>query len=83
MEVEGRSDTTLNQLREVNMHSVSGKSELLFLKFILAKSCMLETLIVGSLGDVYLGFGLLKELTRFRHLSPQAEIIFVTPGVAV
>ncbi|XP_058193475.1 F-box/FBD/LRR-repeat protein At1g13570-like isoform X2 [Rhododendron vialii] len=84
MEVEGRSDTTLNQLREVNMHSVSGKSELLFLKFILAKWRMLETLIVvGSLGDVYFGFGLLKELTRFRSLSPQAEIIFVIPGVAV
>ncbi|KAI8527406.1 hypothetical protein RHMOL_Rhmol12G0072500 [Rhododendron molle] len=83
LEVEGRSDTTLNQLCEVKMHLISGMSELLFLKFILAKSRKLETVIVGSLGDVHVGFGLLKEWTRFRRLSPQAEIIFETPGVGV
>ncbi|KAG5521265.1 hypothetical protein RHGRI_033723 [Rhododendron griersonianum] len=75
-EVLGCSDVSLNQLRKVIMTNVSGtKPELEFIKFLLAKSPMLDEMLIclesESVADE---LWIVKELTRLRRASPQAEM---------
>ncbi|KAF7123283.1 hypothetical protein RHSIM_Rhsim12G0067500 [Rhododendron simsii] len=77
-EVHGCLDVSLNQLRKVDMENVSGtKPELEFIKFLLAKSPMLDTMLIKlksvSVADE---LRIVKELTRLRRASPQAEMNF-------
>ncbi|KAI8527416.1 hypothetical protein RHMOL_Rhmol12G0073400 [Rhododendron molle] len=77
-EVHGCSDVSLNQLREVDMKNVFGtKPELEFIKFLLAKSPMLDTMLIKLKSDsVADELRIVKELTRLRRASPQAEMNF-------
>ncbi|XP_058193543.1 F-box/FBD/LRR-repeat protein At1g13570-like [Rhododendron vialii] len=66
----------LNYLREVEMRLVSGaKIELHFMKFLLAKSRVLESMVVkpnpAKVSDG--GLSILKELSQFQRLSPKAK----------
>ncbi|XP_028069248.1 F-box/FBD/LRR-repeat protein At1g13570-like [Camellia sinensis] len=82
LEMQDWSDVSLNQLREVEMTKLSGtRSELEFIMLLLAKSQMLETMHIepNSANVVDGGLMILKEVTRFRRLSPQAEIKFKNP----
>ncbi|KAG5521274.1 hypothetical protein RHGRI_033729 [Rhododendron griersonianum] len=76
LEVQDWSDISLNQLREVEIHRVSGtRPELDFIKVILAKSRILERLVIKlESKEVYEEWRILKELIRFKRLSPDAEI---------
>lgn len=78
-EVYGCSDVTLNQLRKVNMQDVSGtKPELEFIKLLLAKSPKLDTMLIKLKSqNVADELRIVKELTRLRRASPQAEMNFV------
>lgn len=78
-EVHGCSDVALNQLRKVDMENVSGtKPELEFIKLLLAKSPMLDTMLIKlNSQNVTDELRIVKELTRFRRASPQAEMNFV------
>lgn len=78
LEVQGWSDISLNELREVEIHCVSGtRPELDFIKFILAKSPILERLLIKFKPEVVsVESRILKELLRFKRLSPEAEIMF-------
>ncbi|GMP58376.1 hypothetical protein CsSME_00022065 [Camellia sinensis var. sinensis] len=79
LEAQDWSDVSSNQLREVEMKNMSGtRCELEFIKLLLAKSPMLETVLIEPNldKDVDKGLRILKELTRFRRLSPQAEITY-------
>ncbi|KAL7240781.1 hypothetical protein ACSBR2_006430 [Camellia fascicularis] len=74
-------DVSLYQLREVEMKYMFGtSSELDFVKLLLAKSpaAVLETMHIeqNSANVVDGGLSILKEVTRFRRLSPQAGIKF-------
>ncbi|XP_028069218.1 F-box/FBD/LRR-repeat protein At1g13570-like isoform X2 [Camellia sinensis] len=72
----------LNQLREVEMRNLSGiRSELDLIKLLLAKSPMLERMLIEPNSEVVLDKGLriLKKLTRFQRLSPQAQITYYDP----
>ncbi|KAF7123226.1 hypothetical protein RHSIM_Rhsim12G0067600 [Rhododendron simsii] len=85
LEMHGCSDVSLNQLREVDMENVSGtKPELEFIKFLLAKSPMLDTMLIKlksqSVADE---LQIVKELTRLRRASPQAEMNFGSRDVQV
>ncbi|XP_058193493.1 F-box/FBD/LRR-repeat protein At1g13570-like isoform X1 [Rhododendron vialii] len=78
-EVHGCSDVSVNQLRRVDMKNISGtKPELEFIKLLLAKSPMLDTMLIElnseSVADE---LRIVKELTRLRRASPQAEMNFV------
>ncbi|KAI8022100.1 hypothetical protein LOK49_LG03G00501 [Camellia lanceoleosa] len=58
------------------MQKFSGKrSELEMIKLLLAKSPMLETMLIEPNSEAIAskGMRILKELTRFRHLSPQVH----------
>ncbi|CAL5399125.1 unnamed protein product [Camellia sinensis] len=73
------SDVSLNQLRRVHMYNISRtRSELVFIKLLLAKSPMLETMLIEPDWEEVADKGLriLKELTRFPHSSPKAEITY-------
>ncbi|KAG5521284.1 hypothetical protein RHGRI_033739 [Rhododendron griersonianum] len=74
LEVQGWSDISLNQLREVEIHRVSGtRLELNFVKVILAKSPILERLIIKlESNEVSEELRILKELIGFKRLSPEA-----------
>ncbi|KAI8023606.1 F-box/FBD/LRR-repeat protein [Camellia lanceoleosa] len=79
LEEQDWSDVSSNQLREVEMKNIYGtRCELEFIKLLLAKSPMLETVIIEPNldKDVDKGLRILKELTRFWRLSPQAEITY-------
>ncbi|KAF7123186.1 hypothetical protein RHSIM_Rhsim12G0067700 [Rhododendron simsii] len=80
-EVHGCLDVSLNKLREVDMKNVSGtKAELEFIKLLLAKSPILETMLIelnSSLGLVA-ELRIVKVLTRLRRASPQAEMNLVS-----
>ncbi|KAE9454459.1 hypothetical protein C3L33_13616, partial [Rhododendron williamsianum] len=78
-EVHCCSDVSLNQLRKVDMKTFSGtKPELEFIKLLLAKSLMLETMLIElEAQNVADELRILEELTRFRRASPQAEMILV------
>ncbi|KAG5521282.1 hypothetical protein RHGRI_033737 [Rhododendron griersonianum] len=82
-EMHGCSDVSLNQLRKVDMINVSGtKPELEFIKLLLAKSLMLETMLIElKAQNVADELRILEELTRFRRASPQAEMILVRQAV--
>ncbi|CAL5338516.1 unnamed protein product [Camellia sinensis] len=73
------SDVSLNQLRRVHMYNISRtRSELEFIKLLLAKSPMLETMLIEPDWEEVADKGLriLKELTRFPRSSPKAEITY-------
>ncbi|XP_059650291.1 F-box/FBD/LRR-repeat protein At1g13570-like [Cornus florida] len=79
LEMQDYSDASLKQLREVKMRFISGtRPELEFIKLILAKSPMLESMLIESntkkIDDN--GVAILTELTRFRRISPNVEIIY-------
>ncbi|KAF7124488.1 hypothetical protein RHSIM_Rhsim12G0068900 [Rhododendron simsii] len=76
LEVQGWSDISLNQLREVEIHRVSGtRPELDFIEVLLAKSPILERLLIKfESEEVSEESRILKELIRFKRLSPDAEI---------
>ncbi|KAE9454328.1 hypothetical protein C3L33_13773, partial [Rhododendron williamsianum] len=78
-EVHGCSDVSLNQLRKVDMNNVSGtKPELEFIELLLAKSPMLEVMLIElNVQNVADHLRIVKELTGFRRASPQAEMKFV------
>uniref|UniRef100_A0A5B6ZHD4 F-box domain-containing protein n=1 Tax=Davidia involucrata TaxID=16924 RepID=A0A5B6ZHD4_DAVIN len=81
--VQGDSDVSWNQLREVEMRFISGmKTELEFIKLILAKSPMLESMIIEphSKEVAKKGLRILKGVIRFRRASPNAEIIYEDPN---
>ncbi|KAE9454458.1 hypothetical protein C3L33_13617, partial [Rhododendron williamsianum] len=82
-EMHGCSDVSLNQLRKVDMKNVSGtKPELEFIKLLLAKSLMLETMLIElKAQNVADESRILEELIRFRRASPQAEMILVRQAV--
>ncbi|GMP58379.1 hypothetical protein CsSME_00022066 [Camellia sinensis var. sinensis] len=72
-------DVSLNQLRKLHMYNISRtRSELEFIKLLLAKSPMLETMLIEPDWEEVADKGLriLKELTRFPHSSPKAEITY-------
>ncbi|XP_059648643.1 F-box/FBD/LRR-repeat protein At1g13570-like [Cornus florida] len=72
LEMQLYSDVSFNQLREVKMQFYSGtRPELEFIKLILAKSPMLETMLIESSKEVADN----GELTRFPHVAPKVEII--------
>ncbi|KAF7123113.1 hypothetical protein RHSIM_Rhsim12G0069000 [Rhododendron simsii] len=78
VEVHVCSDVSLNQLRKVDMKNVSGtKPELEFIKLLLAKSSMLETMLIKLNSEDVNELRIVKELTRFRRASPLAEMKFV------
>ncbi|KAG5521285.1 hypothetical protein RHGRI_033740 [Rhododendron griersonianum] len=78
VEVHVCSDVTLNQLRKVDMKNVSGtKLELEFIKHLLAKSSMLETMLIELNSKDVNELRIVKELTGFRRASPLAEMKFV------
>ncbi|KAG5521281.1 hypothetical protein RHGRI_033736 [Rhododendron griersonianum] len=83
-EVHCCSDVSLNQLRKVDMKTFSGtKPELEFIKLLLAKSLMLETMLIElEAQNVADELRILEELTRFRRASPQAEMILLRIFVA-
>ncbi|KAG5521292.1 hypothetical protein RHGRI_033746 [Rhododendron griersonianum] len=73
----------LNYLREVEMRLVSGtKIELHFMKLLLAKSRVLESMVVkpnpAKVSDG--GLSILKELSQFQRLSPKAKITYRDPN---
>lgn len=76
--MKGWSDISLNQLRGVEIHRVSGtRPELDFVKVILAKSPILERLLIKlESGGVSEESRISKEVLRFKRLSPEAEIMF-------
>uniref|UniRef100_A0A5B6ZGW5 F-box domain-containing protein n=1 Tax=Davidia involucrata TaxID=16924 RepID=A0A5B6ZGW5_DAVIN len=83
LNVQGYSDVSLNQLREVEMLSISGmKTELEFIKLLLAKSPMLQNMLIepdsGKVVDK--GLMILKEVIQFRRASPNAEIMYKDPN---
>lgn len=83
LEVYGWSDVSLNQLRKVDMEGVYGTKpeqdfiKFLLAKFLLAKSPMLETMLIRlNVVNVDDKLRIVRELTRFRRASPQAEMEF-------
>ncbi|KAA8529248.1 hypothetical protein F0562_033953 [Nyssa sinensis] len=79
LNAQGYSDVSWNQLREVEMQCISGmKNELGFIKLLLAKSPMLESMLIepNSKVDADKGFRILKEVIRFPRASPKAEITY-------
>ncbi|XP_058193513.1 F-box/FBD/LRR-repeat protein At1g13570-like isoform X1 [Rhododendron vialii] len=81
MEVHGCLDVSLNKLREVDMKNVSGtKAELEFIKLLLAKSPILETMLIelNSSLSLVAKLRIVKVLTRLRRASPQAEMNLVS-----
>ncbi|KAI8527419.1 hypothetical protein RHMOL_Rhmol12G0073600 [Rhododendron molle] len=81
MEVHGCLDVSLNKLCEVDIKNVSGtKAELEFIKLLLAKSPILETMLIGLNSSLSLvaELWIVKVLTRLRRASPQAEMNIVS-----
>ncbi|KAE9454457.1 hypothetical protein C3L33_13618, partial [Rhododendron williamsianum] len=78
MAAGGWSDISLNQLREVEIHGVAGtRLELDFIKVLLAKSPILERLLIKlESEEVSEESRILKELIGFKRLSPEAVIMF-------
>ncbi|KAF7124791.1 hypothetical protein RHSIM_Rhsim12G0067800 [Rhododendron simsii] len=75
--VHGFSDVSPNQLRRVDMKHISGTvTELEFIKLLLAKSPMLETMLieVDYSRSLVSRFRIVQELTRLRRASPRAEM---------
>ncbi|THF95201.1 hypothetical protein TEA_023650 [Camellia sinensis var. sinensis] len=83
LEAPGCMDLMLNQLQTVNITSINGlRSELLFIKCVLASSPLLEKVIVQydeTVVDAKEGFRISTELMRFGRASPKAELVYVKP----
>ncbi|CAK7326456.1 unnamed protein product [Dovyalis caffra] len=76
------SDDSLKQLQEVWINSFIGEAaELEFVKFLLAKSVVLEKILIQPPPGIVAeeGLNILRRLTRFRRASSKAEIIYVNP----
>ncbi|XP_058202041.1 F-box/FBD/LRR-repeat protein At1g13570-like [Rhododendron vialii] len=75
---EGWSDVSLNRLRFVQLGEVSGtKVEREFIRLLLAKSPMLETMLIRLKSkEVAERLRIVEELTGFRRASAQAVITF-------
>ncbi|XP_057485305.1 F-box/FBD/LRR-repeat protein At1g13570-like [Actinidia eriantha] len=83
LEVQDWSDVSLNQLRKVEILKVSGtKPEMEFIKLLLAKSSVLERMLIEMNTKMVTdkGLGILKELITFRRASPQADVTFRNPN---
>ncbi|KAI8023602.1 hypothetical protein LOK49_LG03G00506 [Camellia lanceoleosa] len=81
-EWRGKLNLYFNELREVEMHNVSGTShELVFLMILLDNSPILETMVIKpdptKVSDG--GLRILKEVSQFRRLSPTAKITYKDP----
>lgn len=76
--MHGCLDVFLNQLRKVDMNNVSGtKTELEFIQ-LLAKSLMLEAMLIKlNAQNIAVHLRIVKELNEFRRVSPQAEMKFI------
>lgn len=75
-------DVSLDHLQLVTIQHLSGmQPELKFIKLLLAKSPMLEKLLIEynpeKIPDK--GLSMLKDLIRFERASPKAKIIFEDP----
>ncbi|XP_050221219.1 uncharacterized protein LOC126671490 [Mercurialis annua] len=82
--VEDLLDNALKRLRVVKMkisHKEEVKPELEFIKFLLAESVVLEKMFIQPAegADAGEGFKILKEITRFKRSSSEAEILFLDP----
>ncbi|KAA8529249.1 hypothetical protein F0562_033952 [Nyssa sinensis] len=82
LKVQGYSDVSWSQLREVEMRSIHGlKTELELIKLLLANSPVLENILIEPHKEVAnKGLMILKEVTRFRRASPNAEITYRDPN---
>ena len=83
LEVQDWSDVSLNKLRKVEILKVSGtKPEMEFIKLLLAKSSVLERMLIEMNTKMVTdkGLGILKELITFRRASPQADVTFRNPN---
>ncbi|KAI7998778.1 F-box/FBD/LRR-repeat protein [Camellia lanceoleosa] len=72
-------DRMLDKLQSVKISYVMGlEPELLFIKLLLARSPMLETIFIQHSAEVDFekGFSISKELARFPRVSPKAAIIY-------
>lgn len=81
-EWRGKLNLYFNELREVEMHNVSGTShELVFIMILLDNSPILETMVIKpdptKVSDG--GLRILKEVSQFRRLSPTAKIMYKDP----
>ncbi|XP_062111251.1 F-box/FBD/LRR-repeat protein At1g13570 isoform X1 [Humulus lupulus] len=79
-EKESLSKYTFEKLKLVKMTYMSGvPHEMEFIKFLLSRSPVLETMSVApcSLCAIVRRLHMLTELVRFRRASPQAEIVFI------
>ncbi|XP_052184211.1 F-box/FBD/LRR-repeat protein At1g13570-like isoform X2 [Diospyros lotus] len=80
-EVQGCSDISLNQLREVELEEAWGRRfGLEFIKLLLAKSPVLEKMVIVAdnlIGRERLKF--LQKVTQFRRCSPLAEVYSEVP----
>ncbi|CAL5338505.1 unnamed protein product [Camellia sinensis] len=79
LEMKDWSGVSLNQLQVVQLGGLYGtQSELKFIKLLLAILPVLETKFIQTDTEKVVDEGLriLNEVTRFPHLSPQAEIEF-------
>ncbi|KAL7247376.1 hypothetical protein ACSBR2_002317 [Camellia fascicularis] len=83
LEAPGCMDHMLNRLQTVNITWIIGlRSELLFIKCVLASSPLLEKVIVQydeTVVDAKEGFRISTELMRFGRASPKAELVYVKP----
>ncbi|KAF5751979.1 F-box/FBD/LRR-repeat protein [Tripterygium wilfordii] len=71
-------EDSLNQLQEVRMEVFCGTwPELEFLKCLLAKSLVLEKIIIQT--EVEIGLKILRDVLRLRRASPRTEILFLDP----
>ncbi|THG14769.1 hypothetical protein TEA_006813 [Camellia sinensis var. sinensis] len=79
LEIKDWSGVSLNQLQVVQLGGLYGtRSELKFIKLLLAISPVLETMFIQTDSEKVVDEGLriLNEVTQFPRLSPQAEIKF-------
>ncbi|KAL7219809.1 hypothetical protein ACSBR2_012802 [Camellia fascicularis] len=79
LEAPNCMDRMLDKLQSVKISYVMGlKPELLFIKLLLARSPVLETIFIQHSAEVDFekGFSISKELARFPRVSPKAAIIY-------
>lgn len=74
------SDIFLNKLREVEMKiNDCSKPGMEFVRLLLVKSPLLETMHIRHNGDYYNGYRILQKGKRFPRASSTAEIIYFNP----
>ncbi|XP_042516801.1 F-box/FBD/LRR-repeat protein At1g13570-like [Macadamia integrifolia] len=81
-EANDQLESTFNKLRVVDFSEFLGTEiELLLVRFILARSPVLETMIIShAIQDTRKVLTLLKGLLRFKRASQQAEIVYLDPA---